>query len=30
LTHADSFLEESGFSTTYPSTNGTAVSMLGE
>ena len=30
LTHPDAFLEESGFSTTYPSANGTAASMLGE
>ncbi len=30
LTQPDAFLEESGFSTTYPGANGTAVSMLGE
>jgi hypothetical protein len=28
LTQPDSFLEESGFTTTYPGANGTAVSML--
>jgi hypothetical protein len=26
----DAFLEESGFSTAYPNTNGTAASMLGD
>jgi glycine C-acetyltransferase len=26
----DSFLEESGFTTTYPGANGTAVNMLGD